>query len=100
VGAGGIHVETEWDEEGVWDVEQSEGGWGSAGNRIWSVKNELQLKFNVKKKEIEEEIRWKDFPCLWIFWINVVKKKSHSIKNNVHIQCNFQQNLNTILYRP
>jgi hypothetical protein len=25
-------------------VEQSEGGWGGAGNGIWSVKNELQIK--------------------------------------------------------
>ena len=35
---GGIHVETGWDEEDVWNVEQSEGGWGAAGNGIWSVK--------------------------------------------------------------
>ena len=27
--------------EKVWDVEQLEGGKGRAGNRIWSVKNEL-----------------------------------------------------------
>ena len=32
--------------EEVWDVEQSEGGWGGAGNGIWSVKNELQIKLN------------------------------------------------------
>jgi hypothetical protein len=30
-----------WGGEEVWDVEQSEGGWGGAGNGIWSVKNEL-----------------------------------------------------------
>jgi hypothetical protein len=30
--------------EEVWDVEQSEGGWGGAGNEILSVKNELQMK--------------------------------------------------------
>jgi hypothetical protein len=24
--------------ENVWDVEQSESGWGGAGNEIWSVK--------------------------------------------------------------
>jgi hypothetical protein len=30
----------------VWDVEQSEGGWGGAGNRIVSVKNELRIKIN------------------------------------------------------
>jgi hypothetical protein len=27
-----------WDGEEVWDVEQSEDGWGRAGNGIWSVK--------------------------------------------------------------
>jgi hypothetical protein len=31
--------------EEVWDVEQLKGGWGGAGNRIWSIKNELQIKF-------------------------------------------------------
>jgi hypothetical protein len=30
----------------MWDVEQSEGGWGGAGNGIWSVKDELQKKKN------------------------------------------------------
>jgi hypothetical protein len=30
----------------MWDVEQSEGGWEGAGNGIWSVKNELQIKLN------------------------------------------------------
>jgi hypothetical protein len=34
--------------EEVWDVEQLEGGRGGAGNRIWSVKNELQIKLNLK----------------------------------------------------
>ena len=29
--------------EEVWDVEQSEGGWGGAGNGIWSVKNKLKI---------------------------------------------------------
>ena len=37
-------LETAWGGEEVWDVEQSEGGWGGAGNGIWSVKNELQIK--------------------------------------------------------
>ena len=37
-----------WGREEVWDVEQSEGGWGGAGNGIWSVKNELQIKLNFK----------------------------------------------------
>jgi hypothetical protein len=35
-----------WGGEEVWDVEQLEGGWGEAGNGIWSVKNELQIKLN------------------------------------------------------
>ena len=49
VGDGGIHVEMGWDREEVWDGEQSGGGWGGAGNGIWSVKNELQIKLNLKK---------------------------------------------------
>jgi hypothetical protein len=40
-------VETGWGGEEVWDVEQSEGGWGRAGNRTWDVKNELQIKLNL-----------------------------------------------------
>jgi hypothetical protein len=36
-------VETGWGGEEVWDVEQSEGGWG-LGNEIWSVKNRLKIK--------------------------------------------------------
>jgi hypothetical protein len=32
-------------------VEQSEGGWGGAGNGIWNVKNELQIKLNLKKTQ-------------------------------------------------
>jgi hypothetical protein len=35
----GIHMEMGWGGEEVWDVEQSEGGWGGKGNGIWSVKN-------------------------------------------------------------
>jgi hypothetical protein len=31
-------VETWWGGEEVWDVEQSEGGWGGMRNGIWSVK--------------------------------------------------------------
>ena len=42
--------------EEVWDVEQSEGGWGGAGNGIWSVKNELQIKLNLKKLEKKEKL--------------------------------------------
>ena len=37
-GGGSIHVEMGWGGEEVWDVEQSEGGWGKAGIGIWSVK--------------------------------------------------------------
>jgi hypothetical protein len=37
-GHGGIHVETGWGGEEVWDVEPSEGGGEGAGNGIWSVK--------------------------------------------------------------
>ena len=36
----GIHVEMGLGGEEVWYVEQSDGGWGGAGNGIWSVKNE------------------------------------------------------------
>jgi hypothetical protein len=38
VEGGGICLETGCGEEEVWDVEQSEGGWGKAGIGIWSVK--------------------------------------------------------------
>jgi hypothetical protein len=31
--------------EEVWNVEQSEGGWG-ARNGTWNVKNELKIKLN------------------------------------------------------
>jgi hypothetical protein len=36
-GGGGIHVETGWGGEEVWDMEQMESGWG-LGNGIWSIK--------------------------------------------------------------
>ena len=45
----GIYLETGRGGEEVGDVEQSEGGWGGAENEIWSVKNELQIKLNLKK---------------------------------------------------
>jgi hypothetical protein len=48
VEGGGIHVEMRCGGEEVWDVEQLEGGRGGAGNGIWSVKNELQIKLNLK----------------------------------------------------
>ena len=46
MGGGGIHLEMGSGGEEVWDVEQLEDGWGGAGNGIWSVKNELQIKLN------------------------------------------------------
>ena len=36
-----------WIGEEVRDVEQSVGGWGGE-NGIWNVKNELQIKLNIK----------------------------------------------------
>jgi hypothetical protein len=39
-----------WGGEEVWGVDQSEGRWGGVENRIWSVRNELQIKLNLKKK--------------------------------------------------
>jgi hypothetical protein len=39
-------VETGWGGEEVWDVEKLEGGCGGAGNGIWIVKNELQIKLS------------------------------------------------------
>jgi hypothetical protein len=48
VAGGGIHVEMGWGGEEVWDVEQLDGGWGRVGNGIWNVKNELQIKLNLK----------------------------------------------------
>ena len=41
----------EWGGEEVWDVEQLDGGWGGAGNGIWSVKIELQIKLIQKEKK-------------------------------------------------
>jgi hypothetical protein len=38
--------------EEVWVVEQLEGGWGRAGNGIWSVKNKFKRKKKRKKKKI------------------------------------------------
>jgi hypothetical protein len=39
-----------WGGEELWDVEQLEDGRGGAGNGIWSVKNELQIKLNEKNQ--------------------------------------------------
>jgi hypothetical protein len=45
-------VETGWlGRKEVWDMEQSEGGWGGVGNEIWSLKDELQIKLNFKKEK-------------------------------------------------
>jgi hypothetical protein len=44
-----IHIETGQDEKEVWDVEQTEGGWG-VGNGLWSVKKiKNKMKFNESK---------------------------------------------------
>jgi hypothetical protein len=51
VGGRGIHVEMGWGGEEVWNVEQLEGGWRGEENGIWSVKNELQVKLNLKKEK-------------------------------------------------
>jgi hypothetical protein len=78
-------IVVEWCSLKNWDVEQSESGWGAAGNGIWIAKNELQIKLNVKKKpggnkihmggnmetkcggEIEGKVRgcstWGSIPC-------------------------------------
>jgi hypothetical protein len=37
-------MEMRWCGKEVWVVEQSESGWGGAGNGIWSIKNKLQIK--------------------------------------------------------
>jgi hypothetical protein len=42
---GGIHVETGWFGEEVWDV-MGRGEWGGVVNGIWTVKNELPIKLN------------------------------------------------------
>ena len=44
-------METGWGREEVWDVDQLAGRWRGAENRIWSVKNELQIKLNLKKEK-------------------------------------------------
>jgi hypothetical protein len=46
-------VEKGWSGEEVWDVEQSEAGWGGVGNGIWSIKNELQIKLKNKTKQTQ-----------------------------------------------
>jgi hypothetical protein len=46
-------VEIECDGEEVLDVEQLQGGRVGAGNGIWSLKNELQIKIYLKNKEMK-----------------------------------------------
>jgi hypothetical protein len=40
----------EWHGEEVWGVEQSHGGWGGTGNRIWSGKMLITNKIKFKKE--------------------------------------------------
>ena len=49
-------MEAGWGGEEVWDVEQSVGGWGwgAAGSEIWSIKNKLKIKINIKNKLFTE----------------------------------------------
>jgi hypothetical protein len=44
LGGGGIHMETGWGGEEVWDVVQLEGGWSGEWNMEW--KNKLKTKLN------------------------------------------------------
>jgi hypothetical protein len=43
--------------EEVWDVGQLGCGQGGTGNGIWSIKNELQIKLNLKNRlqKIQED---------------------------------------------
>jgi hypothetical protein len=44
------------------------------GSLTKQLKNLYGKNFKSLKKETEEELRrWKDFPCSWIGWINIVK---------------------------
>jgi hypothetical protein len=65
-------LEKGWGGEEVWDVEQSEDGCGEAGDGIWSVKNELQIKGKEKNKPTNQPTKqnkslWysiqEKFPC-------------------------------------
>jgi hypothetical protein len=42
VGVGAFTLRLSEVEGEVWDVEQSEGGWGGVGNGIWGVKINLK----------------------------------------------------------
>ena len=52
----GIHVEMGWGGEEVWDVEQSEGGWGM-GNGIWSARNKLKINATINNSKIFKSIQ-------------------------------------------
>jgi hypothetical protein len=44
--------------------------------------------YKLLKKEMKEDYRrWKDLPCSWIGRITIVKN-GHTIKSNLHVQCN------------
>jgi hypothetical protein len=66
-------METRWSGEEVWDVKQSEGGWGGAGNRIQSVKNKLKIKYFFKKDTCETTSN------------NLFCKAKHRIYKNFHL---------------
>ena len=51
----GIHAEKGYGEEEVRDVKQLEGGRGGAGNGRWNVKNELQIKLNLKNTHFNKK---------------------------------------------
>jgi hypothetical protein len=42
---GGIHMETGWGGNEVWDMEQMDGGNGRAGIGTWSVKINFKIKY-------------------------------------------------------
>ena len=44
-------METGCGGEGVWAVEQLQGGRGGVGNRIWSVKKGITNKVKLKKRK-------------------------------------------------
>jgi hypothetical protein len=61
------------------------------------VKDLYDKNFKSLKKEIEEDLRrWKDLPCSWIGRIN--KNFGYLAESNLQIQCNPQQNSNSILH--
>jgi hypothetical protein len=68
MGDRGIHMEMGWDSEEVWDVEQSEGGWG-AGNGIWRIKKKLKIKFKKMINCVTKEsilTKWEKYKNIFI----------------------------------